>query len=89
MLQKTVQQFENEYATGWTLPDVPNEELSQLLRQIVAFQIKVKDIQAKFKLSQKQNSKDRNNVIENLSKMNEAQQSVANLMRDVLKSGGE
>lgn len=89
VLQKTVLLFEDEHATGWVLPDVPNEELSQLLRQIVAFRIEVKDIQAKFKLSQKQNSKDRNNVIENLSKMNETQRGVAKLMRDVLKSGGE
>ena len=86
--QKTVKQYEKEYGTGWNLPQEPNEELSQLLRHIVAFKIDVKDIQAKFKLSQNQNSFDRNNVIENLSSMNEEQQAVAQLMRDVLKHGG-
>ncbi len=88
ILQKTVKQFENEYGTGWSLPQEPNEELSQLLRHIVAFRIDVKHIQAKFKLSQKQNSLDRNNVIENLSRMNDEQQAVAELMRDVLMHGG-
>lgn len=87
ILQKTTKKFENEYGTGWNLPQEPNEELNQLLRQIVAFRIEVKDIQAKFKLSQKQNILERNNVIENLSKMNEEQQAVAQLMRDVLKRG--
>jgi transcriptional regulator len=89
ILRHTVQHFENKYSTGWSLPEVPNKELSQLLHQIVAFKIEVKDIQAKFKLSQKQNATDRNNVVENLSKMNESQRDVAKLMYDVLESGVE
>lgn len=89
VLQRTTHQFETEYKTGWELPEEPNEELNHLLRHIVAFRIEVENIQAKFKLSQKQNSLDRNNVIENLSKMSKPQREVAKLMRDVMKESSE
>lgn len=85
VLQKLVQHFETEYATGWSLPAEPNPELTRLLGQIVAFRLDVKDIQAKFKLSQKQSSIDRDNVIANLSQMKPAQREVSVLMREVRK----
>lgn len=72
ILNKITNHFESEYATGWSLPPEANDEIVGLLRQIVAFRIEIKDIQAKFKLSQKQSSSDRNNVISNLSEMNKS-----------------
>ena len=86
LLQKITEHFEKKYQTGWALPDVPNAELTKLLGQIVAFKIKITDIQAKFKLSQKQDSKNRSSVIHNLAKMGTDQKSVADLMNLVLKS---
>ncbi len=86
LLQKITDHFEKKYQTDWALPDVPNAELTKLLGQIVAFKIKITDIQAKFKLSQKQDSKNRSSVIHNLAKMGTDQKSVAELMNLVLKS---
>ncbi len=86
LLQKITDHFEKKYQTGWALPDVPNNELTKLLEQIVAFKIKITDIQAKFKLSQKQESKNRSSVIHNLDKMGHDQKSVAELMNLILKS---
>lgn len=85
VLSKITNHFESDYATGWSLPPAANDEIVGLLRQIVAFRIEIKDIQAKFKLSQKQSSSDRENVISNLSEMNESQQQVAQLMREAVK----
>jgi transcriptional regulator len=67
-MQRMVNHFETRYQTGWSLPEEVNEDLSRLASAIVVFQIKIKDIQAKFKLSQKQGVDDRKNVIKRLAK---------------------
>jgi transcriptional regulator len=69
ILQTAVRYFESEYGTGWELPAQLNSELKNLLTAIVAFRIEIKDIQAKFKLSQRQTATDRANVIEQLPKI--------------------
>lgn len=84
VLKRITTHFENEYKTGWSLPELPSKELSQLLNHIVAFRIEIKDIQAKFKLSQKQNLADRKNVIKELSIRDHDQQQVAELMSATL-----
>lgn len=89
ILKKTVHKFENTYETGWSLPAAANEDLVKLLRHIVAFRIEIKDIKAKFKLSQGKYSPNRENVVQNLSEMGEAQQQLARLMRDVQIPAGK
>ena len=83
-LKKLVGHFEDEYQTGWLLPEKPNEELKNLVNGIVAFEIRIEKIQAKFKLSQKQNRVDRDNVVAQLSKMGPEQKGVAEFMSKVL-----
>jgi transcriptional regulator len=83
VLDKTVQFFENEYQTGWNLPSEQNNKISAMLNAIVAFKIEIVKIDAKFKLSQKQESADRENVILELSKRDYPQVEVAKLMRKI------
>jgi transcriptional regulator len=85
VLRKTVEKFEGEYQTGWRLPATPNRALETLLNGIVAFRIEIKNIQAKFKLSQKQEAVVRENVIEQLAKISHEGSAVANYMRRVSK----
>jgi transcriptional regulator len=67
IMNKLVNHYENYYQTGWSLPPEPNEELNRDIQHgIVVFEISISKINAKFKLSQKQNPQDRNSVIENL-----------------------
>jgi transcriptional regulator len=68
ILQTMVHHFESGYGTNWNLPSEPNSELEGLVNAIVAFRIEIKEIQAKFKLSQKQTQDDRANVIDQLPK---------------------
>ncbi len=67
VMNKLVSHYEEIYGTKWTLPQEPNVELlDDLNRGIVVFEITIGDLVAKFKLSQKQDSIDRNSVIKNL-----------------------
>ena len=52
VLKKMVGHFEHEYRTGWELPEQPKYELKKLVHGIVAFEIRIEKIQAKFKLRQ-------------------------------------
>jgi transcriptional regulator len=85
VLRKSVALFESKYATGWQLPEVQNRELESLSRAIVAFRIEIKEIDAKFKLSQKQSSTNRNSVIHNLPLLGEEAAAVADFMKRVTK----
>mgnify|MGYP002136050831 CR=1 FL=1 len=69
ILRTIVRHFESSYGTNWDLPDPSNVELDALVKAIVGFRIDIKDIQAKFKLSQKQPAADRSKVIEELPKV--------------------
>ena len=67
LMNQLVEHYENHYQTGWSLPSEPNETLKRDIQKgITVFEISINKIDAKFKLSQKQNSEDRNSVIENL-----------------------
>ncbi|MBK9321502.1 MAG: FMN-binding negative transcriptional regulator [Bdellovibrionaceae bacterium] len=89
VMNKLVQNYEDQYRTGWVLPAEPNETLkNDLNRGITVFEIAMDHVEAKFKLSQKQNSADRNSVIDNLSKSSGEQGSaLAEYMKKVLTSG--
>ena len=85
-LKKLVVHFEDEYQTGWLLPEKPSEELKRLVSGIVAFEFRIEKIQAKFKLSQKQNPVDRDNVMTQLQKMGSEQNGIADFMNKVMDS---
>jgi transcriptional regulator len=88
ILKTTVRHFESKYGTGWNLPVEPNEELTSLLKAIVAFRIDIQDIQGKFKLSQKQGPIDRNTAIEHLTLVGGADRvGVVEYMKMVLQQG--
>lgn len=63
-LAKLVEVNERSHATGWTL--AMNEDIEKLARAIVAFEIVDLKFEAKFKLSQKIDPRDRVNVIDGL-----------------------
>jgi transcriptional regulator len=67
-MTKIVNHFEAAYETGWSLPAEMNGDLAALHKAIVVFRIKIENIEAKFKLSQKQDSVDRETVIRELPK---------------------
>jgi transcriptional regulator len=66
ILEKTIQTFEPAYQKQWD--SLPEEYKSNMLKGIVAFEIKVDDIQGKKKLSQNKTEKEQQNIIEALSK---------------------
>ena len=83
-MTKLVQHFETKYETGWSLPNDKSADLTALQKAIVVFSIEIQDIQAKFKLSQKQDSSDRETVIRELPKnQGHEGQLVADYMRVV------
>ncbi len=86
VLQKAVAQFEHRYQTDWQLPTTPNHELDALIKGIVAFSIEIKSVQAKFKLSQKQDTLDRETVIQQLPKMGDDGEEVADYMKRVMRT---
>lgn len=85
-MQNLVKHFEDHYQTGWELPNPTNEGLLTLMRGIVVFRIEIQDIQAKFKLSQKQDASDRANVIDQLKQFGDIGREVSEWM---LKTPGK
>lgn len=65
-MQTLVRHFEAKYETGWSLPEAANADLEALCRAIVVFRIDIQETQAKFKLSQKEEPPNRENVIRQL-----------------------
>lgn len=65
VLKKQIAQFENQYQTGWQLPEDVSEVVD-LIEHIAVFKMTDLFFQAKFKLSQQQKPETRRNVIEKL-----------------------
>lgn len=65
ILEKQIKVFEALYQTDWKMLENSSSVLD-LVKHIVAFKITNLTLEAKFKLSQQQNLKDRNNVIKEL-----------------------
>ncbi len=84
VLQKLTDQFEHRYKTDWSLPKKSNSELTELLKYIVSFKIKIEQISPKFKLSQKLEPSDRQNVIQNLMAFQDDQKAISSLMKRVV-----
>jgi transcriptional regulator len=66
-MDRLVNTFESKYQTGWSLPK-GERAIEGLMKGIVVFKITDVQIEAKFKLSQKQSAADRENVIAQLQK---------------------
>lgn len=66
-MRKLVEHFEMINKTEWKLP-LDEYSIMELMKSIVVFKIKNIQFEAKFKLSQRQDSVDRENVIKELSK---------------------
>lgn len=82
-LAKIVRYFESRYETGWSLPTETTAELAALVRGIVSFKIAITDVQAKFKLSQRESAANRASVIEHVAKFGDGGKEVAEYMRGI------
>lgn len=75
ILESTILNYEAAYKTQWD--GLPQEYKTKMAKGIVAFEIKVHDLQAKSKLSQNKTENEKQKIIEALSK------SEASVERDV------
>lgn len=66
ILEKQMQVYENQYFTQWEM--LPQEYKNGMIKGIVAFEITVTKLEAKYKLSQNKSERDRQNVMEHLLK---------------------
>ena len=66
LLKHTIETFEAAYFQQWQ--SLPDDYKSRMMNGIVAFEIEVTDLQAKKKLSQNRTDKERENIIDSLSK---------------------
>ena len=70
----------------WSIFDLDNEKMKQLLKAIVFFRIKIRDLEGKAKLSQNRSKMDRVGVIQQLAATEDTQlQTLSKWMRDTLK----
>ncbi|MBX3021887.1 MAG: GNAT family N-acetyltransferase [Bdellovibrionales bacterium] len=67
LMNDLIEEFEGIYGTNWTLPSDQNATQA-MMDQIVIFKIENVKIESKFKLSQQQDSTNRESVIEQLKK---------------------
>jgi transcriptional regulator len=74
-----------QYETTWDMLELPETYIQGMIKGIVAFEIEITRLEGKFKLSQNRSDIDQNNVIEALSKSNNAHDGeLAQKMRQTL-----
>ncbi len=84
LLENTINNYEPEYQKQWQ--NLPNDYKQKMVKGIVAFEIRVTNIQAKKKLSQNRSAIEQNNIIEHLSKSNDSNEiQIADFMKSELK----
>ncbi len=66
VLQKMFESYEAAFKTQWD--ELPQKYKNALLKEIVAFEIEVTEIQGKQKLSQNKTAKERENIINDFEK---------------------
>ncbi len=82
ILESTILTYEEGYKAQWD--GLPSNYKTKMAKGIVAFEIKVHDLQAKSKLSQNKTENEKNNIIETLSKSEDSvEREVANYMKKV------
>ncbi len=74
VLEATIDNYEEEYRKQWD--NFPMEYKSRMLKGIMAFEIKVTDFQAKKKLSQNKSEKEKDKIIDTLSKSNDSNETI-------------
>jgi len=80
VLEKTIDNYEHSYKLQWQ--GFPTDYRLKLVNGIVAFEIIVKDLQAKKKLSQNRTEAEKQKIIDTLSKSNDTnEQFIADYMR--------
>lgn len=66
ILAETIQNFEPEYKSKWD--KFPEDYRLKMINGIVAFEIEISELQAKYKLSQNRTDKEKEKIINNLTK---------------------
>lgn len=79
ILEKTIQYYDTSYQQQWNR--LPEKFKAGMLKGIVAFELTVTDLQAKYKLSQNRTGNERKSVSESLKQSNKSsEQKLAELM---------
>lgn len=85
MLESQIRQFEKEHITDYSITTLPENFLKAEMRALVAVEIKVKRIEANFKLSQNRDEENYRNIISGLEKREDAgSTSIAGEMKKIL-----
>jgi transcriptional regulator len=79
LLEETIQYYEADYLKQWD--SLPDNFRQRMMNGIVAFELIVDDLQAKMKLSQNRTEKEREKIIDHLSKSeNSTEKEIAEYM---------
>lgn len=82
LLKEMIGYYEKDYQQQWD--SLPDDYKHRMMNGIVAFEMKVDDLQAKKKLSQNRTEKERENIINNLSHAeNSNEKDIADYMRSL------
>lgn len=80
ILKRTTNHFENDPQSGSNFEDLPEEYVNRLSKAIVAFEIKVEQLENVFKLSQNRDQQSYDNIIERLKEKDDEAKKVAEEM---------
>lgn len=86
LMQQTMNKYESTITNGMRYEQLPEKLKTNLLKEIVAFEITVAEVQAKSKLSQNRNEQDYQNIINNLENGNENDKNTAIAMKNIIKN---
>jgi transcriptional regulator len=82
VLEKTIQYYEAAYQQQWS--QLPEKFKAGIIKGIVAFEITVTNLQAKYKLSQNRTDNEKKRIIESLAQSeNSSEQELAEMMQSV------
>jgi len=83
VLEKTIQNYEASYQQQWS--SLPEKIKAGMIKGIVAFEVIVTDLQAKYKLSQNRTETEKTSIIESLRQSNNSSEyKVAEMMESIL-----
>jgi transcriptional regulator len=82
ILKQMVSKYESSREQGMKWEQYPEKLISNLKKELIAFEISVDRVEAKYKLSQNRNEKDFQSVIQHLSSEDDVQ---ANIIADEMK----
>lgn len=84
LLEDTIENYEIDYKQQWI--ELPEDFKIKMVKGIVAFEINVREIKAKEKLSQNKTERERKNIINSLSNSNNANgEVIADYMKKYMK----